>query len=144
MGQSPARHHHTTTISTMARLTIATVLALVAVAAARMPYVLPDGAEGILRARSLQTTFTCDQRPYGYYADMDNNCEIFHVCLPIADATGATIESAHFSFLCGNMTTFSQESLTCVHRDESFPCEESATLYDISNSEFGVILDERR
>merc|ERR1712142_463340 len=140
MGTQSTTRHHTTTTSTMSRLTVA----LAVCASARMPYVLPDGAESILRARSLQTTFTCDNRPYGYYADMDNNCEIFHVCLPISDATGAPIETAHFSFLCGNLTSFSQEALSCVHRDEAFPCEESATLYDISNSEFGVIPDQRR
>ncbi|KAG7157381.1 U-scoloptoxin(01)-Cw1a-like [Homarus americanus] len=127
----------------MARLVLAVVLALAAVATARMAYVLPEAAETLLRARSLQTTFTCDNRAYGYYADVDNNCEIFHVCYPIVDETGALLETAHFSFVCGNQTVFNQESLTCSHADDAFPCEEAANLFDISNSEFGVIPERR-
>lgn len=50
----------------------------------RMAYVLPDGSD--ILVANLKTTFKCDNRPYGYYADVDNDCKIFHVCQPIVDA----------------------------------------------------------
>ncbi|QQP52927.1 Uncharacterized protein FKW44_005225, partial [Caligus rogercresseyi] len=52
----------------------------------------------------VQTTFSCDGQPYGYYADVDNNCQIFHICLPIEDDLGQIIETAQYSFICGNAT----------------------------------------
>ena len=124
----------------MARIIIA-LAALVAVASARMGYQLPSGSEFLLRS-TLQTTFTCDELPYGYYADMDNDCQLFHVCLPVADDIGAVVETAHFTFVCGNQTVFSQETLTCVHEADAFPCAESRSLYDLANADFGKIPEE--
>ncbi|XP_068201782.1 U-scoloptoxin(01)-Cw1a-like [Palaemon carinicauda] len=117
------------------------VLALVAAAAARMAYEFPDGAEALLSA-GLQTTFSCDSRSYGYYADVDNGCQVFHVCVPVVDEEGETLETAHFSFVCGNQTIFNQESLTCASPDASVPCSEATSLYDSSNADFGKIPDE--
>ncbi|KAK7084001.1 hypothetical protein SK128_025754, partial [Halocaridina rubra] len=108
---------------------------------ARMAYQLPADFEFIMSA-PLQTTFTCEDLPYGYYADVDNNCELFHVCLPIADDIGALVETAHFTFVCGNQTVFSQESLTCAHQEEAFPCSEARTLFELSNADFGRIPDD--
>ena len=42
------------------------------------PLNLSSGASFMLGA--ISTTFSCLDRPYGYYADPDNNCHIFHVC----------------------------------------------------------------
>ena len=28
-------------------------------------------------------SFTCDGRAYGYYADQGNNCQLFHICMPV-------------------------------------------------------------
>ncbi|XP_068201756.1 U-scoloptoxin(01)-Cw1a-like [Palaemon carinicauda] len=126
----------------MARQIIASViLALVSVATARMAYQLPADFETILSA-PLQTTFSCDNLPYGYYADTDNDCQVFHVCLPIADEIGALVETAHFTFVCGNQTIFSQESLTCASPEDAFPCSEARTLYELSNADFGRIPDD--
>ncbi|XP_066954994.1 U-scoloptoxin(01)-Cw1a-like [Macrobrachium rosenbergii] len=117
------------------------VLALVAIAAARMAYELPDGAETLLPG-SLQTTFSCDSRPYGYYADVDNGCQVFHVCVPIVNEEGDTTLTAHFSFVCGNQTIFNQETLTCAHPDASLPCSEAPSLYESSNADFGKIPED--
>ncbi|XP_076039578.1 U-scoloptoxin(01)-Cw1a-like [Oratosquilla oratoria] len=116
------------------------VLALLGLASARMAYQFAGGSEDIIGEPVKE--FSCDGRPYGYYADIDNDCRIFHVCNPVADFTGEVASMEHFSFMCGNHTVFSQESLTCVHEDEAFPCEESATLYDVVNGEFGKVLIE--
>lgn len=60
--------------------------ALLAVAAARMAYVLSSGFEEIV-GQPVQS-FSCDSRQYGYYADMENACRIYHVCLPLVDDLG--------------------------------------------------------
>ena len=125
----------------MARLVFALLALFAASASARLAYQLPDGAEFILRARSYQESFSCEGRDYGYFADVDNNCEIFHVCLPIEDDAGEIIEYAQFSFICGNQTIFDQGTLSCNYEEESVPCSEAGNFYDISNAEFGVKLE---
>ncbi|XP_071552698.1 U-scoloptoxin(01)-Cw1a-like [Panulirus ornatus] len=120
---------------------VAALLCLAAVASARMAYQFSDGYLSILGAEPLPN-FDCGGRAYGYYADVPTNCQVFHVCLPIADDLGEIIETAQFSFVCGNQTVFSQESLSCAHPEESFPCDQAETLYDISNADFGRIPEE--
>ncbi|XP_071552605.1 U-scoloptoxin(01)-Cw1a-like [Panulirus ornatus] len=120
---------------------VATLLCLAAVASARMAYQFSDGYFEVLGGEP-QQTFDCGGRAYGYYADVPTNCRVFHVCLPIADDLGEIVETAQFSFFCGNQTVFSQESLSCAHPEESFPCDQAETLYDISNADFGRIPEE--
>jgi len=115
-------------------------VSLLAVASARMAYQFSNGYLDILGAEP-QQTFTCEGRNYGYYADVATGCQVFHVCEPILNELGETIEMAQYSFFCGNQTVFSQESLTCSHPEEAFPCEEAETLFDLSNADFGKIDD---
>ncbi|XP_071552195.1 U-scoloptoxin(01)-Cw1a-like isoform X2 [Panulirus ornatus] len=110
-------------------------LCLVAVASARMAYQLPDGFLGIL-GDAVQEAFSCEGRPFGYYADVTSKCRIFHVCQPIPDEFGVVLETAHFSFLCGNLTVFNQETLTCAYPEDAYPCELAEEIYDISNIDF--------
>lgn len=49
------------------------------------------------------------------------------------------VEEAQFSFICGNQTVFSQESLTCATPEAAFPCDQAESLYDFSNADFGKI-----
>lgn len=35
----------------------------------------------------VRTTFQCPQR-YGYFADVDNDCKVYHVCNPVMNAEG--------------------------------------------------------
>ena len=93
-------------------------------------------AETLLKS-PLQTTFKCDGQAYGYYADVQNNCQVFHICLPIENDAGEVIETAHWSFICGNGTIFDQATLTCNHEADAFPCEDAPTLYGAV--EFGKI-----
>ncbi|XP_047490559.1 U-scoloptoxin(01)-Cw1a-like [Penaeus chinensis] len=119
----------------------AAVLCLAAAASARMAYQFSDGYLDILGGDP-QQAFSCDNRPYGYYADVANDCRIFHVCEPVTDELGGFVETAHYSFVCGNQTVFSQESLTCAHPEEAFPCNQAESLYDVSNADFGKIPEE--
>ena len=114
------------------------LLALVAAASAQSGYQFSDGYLDVLGGEPAQS-FSCEGRPYGYYADVANECHVFHVCLPIEDDAGAIIETAQYSFFCGNQTVFSQESLTCSHPEDAYPCDQAEGYYDIVNAEFGKI-----
>lgn len=87
----------------------------------RALYELPDGAELIL-GPTIRTTFSCDGLGYGYYADPDNECRIFHVCQSFKMSDGS-IYNNHWSFMCGNQTVFNQVSLSCSHPEDAVPCE---------------------
>ena len=51
--------------------------------------------------------FTCDGRVYGYYADVANDCQLFHVCYPVQYPDGQE-EMIKWSFICPNQTIFDQ------------------------------------
>ncbi|KAL7638667.1 UNVERIFIED_CONTAM: hypothetical protein RMT77_011239 [Armadillidium vulgare] len=121
----------------MNNLCLLTFALLVVATSARMAYVFPSGYEYI--TGEVRATFSCENRPYGYYADVDNFCRIFHICLPIPDENGNILDTYQYSFICGNQTIFNQETLTCDFPEYSFPCDQAASLYDLKNSEFGRI-----
>lgn len=66
---------------------------------------LPSNATAI-RAE-ITDTFSCDGKIYGYYADVDNDCQIFHICLPVTYADGKE-NMFRWSFVCPDETIFSQ------------------------------------
>merc|ERR1712032_1485735 len=99
----------------------------------------PPCSEDILES-PYSDTFSCEGQGYGYYADVQSGCQVFHICLPIEDNEGVVIETAKWSFFCGNGTVFDQETLTCNFPDAAFPCEESPSLYGAV--EFGKIPDD--
>ncbi|GBL87671.1 hypothetical protein AVEN_81302-1 [Araneus ventricosus] len=90
----------------------------------RAAYELPDSAELIVGP--IRTTFVCSNE--GYYADIDNNCQIFHICHTAFHADG-TSEMQHWSFLCGNQTVFNQFSFTCSNFKNSIPCASSGNFF---------------
>ncbi|XP_018493900.1 uncharacterized protein LOC100899779 [Galendromus occidentalis] len=95
-------------------------------------YQLPDGVE--LLIGGIRTTFRCPAK-YGYYADVDNDCKLFHVCNPMPTVDNR-LQVQHYSFLCGNQTVFNQLTLTCAHEDESIPCENAPDFFYV-NDNFG-------
>ena len=44
---------------------------------------------------------------YGYYADVANECQLFHVCYPVLYPDGQQ-EMIKWSFVCPNQTIFDQ------------------------------------
>lgn len=126
----------------MLRSAILLLVSCIALSSGFSAFQLSDGVEGILSS-PLDTEFSCADRSYGYYADVANGCQIFHVCLPIEDDAGAIIQNAQFSFGCGAETVFDQEGLTCIPINEEFDCSAAPSLYDSSNAEFGVIPERR-
>ncbi|KAG8201515.1 hypothetical protein JTE90_011190 [Oedothorax gibbosus] len=106
----------------MMQLTLVLFLAGAALTSAasrskRAAYDLPDGADLIIGG--IRTTFYCQND--GYYADIDNNCQIFHVCHSVVHADG-TPEMLQWSFMCGNQTVFNQFSFTCTYPEDAVPC----------------------
>ncbi|MCL4142412.1 UNVERIFIED_CONTAM: hypothetical protein GTU68_025429 [Idotea baltica] len=95
----------------------------------QMAYELTHGAGQILDQRSFSHTFSCQNLTYGYYADVDSDCQIFHICLPVNNDEGNIVDTIQFSYVCPNQTLFSQDTLTCTHRDDAFPCDQASTLY---------------
>ncbi|XP_022655203.1 uncharacterized protein LOC111265182 [Varroa jacobsoni] len=81
----------------------------------------------------VRTTFQCPQR-YGYFADVDNDCKVYHVCNPVMNAEGGIEEVQHFSFFCGNQTVFNQLTLTCAHPEEAVPCPNAPDFFYVNDN----------
>lgn len=73
---------------------------------------LPSNATSI-RA-DISDSFSCEGREYGYYADVDNDCQLFHVCLPVTYSTGR-IQTFRWSFICPDDTVFNQVCKTLIY-----------------------------
>ncbi|XP_038217717.1 uncharacterized protein LOC119836461 [Zerene cesonia] len=101
---------------------------------------LPANASSI--RENITDTFSCENRVYGYYADVDNDCQIFHVCLPSQTPTGRNV-TYRWSFICPSETVFNQEVLVCTRARDSIPCEDSPSYYDL-NMEIGKIAEDKK
>ncbi|XP_055382890.1 mucin-2 isoform X2 [Condylostylus longicornis] len=62
----------------------------------------PIGAHRVYR----KTSFSCQGRSTGYYADIETGCQVYHMC----DGLGR-----QFSYSCPNTTLFQQRMLICDH-----------------------------
>jgi len=103
---------------------------------------LPDNAT--LIRPNIVDTFSCQGRSYGYYGDVDNDCQIFHVCLPLKQLYPQNFTqdvTYHFSFICNTHTQFSQDAMTCAWDTEALPCEYSPDLYWMNNNFFRMVPD---
>ncbi|XP_030566893.1 uncharacterized protein LOC115766945 [Drosophila novamexicana] len=102
---------------------------------------LPSNATSI-RA-DITDNFSCANKSYGYYADVENDCQIFHVCLPVTYADGKE-NTFRWSFICPEETIFSQESFTCMRREDmTIECEDSSRYYEL-NGNFGLPVEEEK
>ncbi|XP_066986763.1 dr1-associated corepressor homolog [Macrobrachium rosenbergii] len=97
------------------------------------PLNLPSGASAILG--SISTSFSCVERPYGYYADQDNSCRVFHICNPYLFSDGE-VQTYQYSFMCGEGTIFDQNEMTCKAEYDATPCQEAQNFY-FRNEQFG-------
>nr|XP_049701387.1 uncharacterized protein LOC110383117 [Helicoverpa armigera] len=94
---------------------------------------LPANASSI--RENITDTFSCENRTYGYYADVDNDCQVFHVCLPSQTPSGRNV-TYRWSFICPSETVFNQEALTCTRPADSIDCKDSPDFYHL-NMEIG-------
>uniref|UniRef100_A0A4D5R924 SLPTX1 n=1 Tax=Scolopendra viridis TaxID=118503 RepID=A0A4D5R924_SCOVI len=70
--------------------------------------------------------FSCENRQLGYYADVEKNCDIFHIC-------DGKVPAKRYTFACINKTKFNQPSTECIFEVETVFCEASPSRYDSSN-----------
>jgi hypothetical protein len=84
----------TTTVLSLLQLTTAQI---------RPPNLSPDNLP--------DTAFTCEDKVTGgYYADVEADCQLFHVCVQVSE-----YEFQDFHFLCPNDTVFDQQHLVCTN-----------------------------
>merc|ERR1719341_2878289 len=106
---------------------------------------LPSNYTTIRADNLIRDTFSCNGKIYGYYADVDNDCQIFHICLPYKTLPYPTLKKGEtpppdvtyqFSFICPKWTIFAQDTLTCAWATEAIPCARAAALTDVINGRF--------
>merc|ERR1712106_338045 len=98
------------------------------------PLNLPSGARFMLG--DISSSFSCADRPYGYYADVDNYCRVFHVCNPTLFSDGV-VQTYQYSMMCGEGTQFDQRTMTCVEQTKASPCQDAPNFYWL-NEHFGL------
>ncbi|XP_054721125.1 uncharacterized protein LOC129230730 [Uloborus diversus] len=91
----------------------------------REAYDLPDGINLLLQ--DIRSTFSCQGD--GYYADVDNNCQIFHVCHGYQEGS-----PRQWSFACGNQTVFNQLTMTCSYPEEAIPCDRAPDFFYLNGN----------
>ncbi|XP_054157580.1 U-scoloptoxin(01)-Er1a-like [Oppia nitens] len=67
--------------------------------------------------------FDCKNRAIGFYADMEFNCQVFHIC----DAFGRRV-----SMICPNETAFNQEYRVCDW-EYNVNCPDSETFFYLND-----------
>ncbi|KAJ3643156.1 hypothetical protein Zmor_025883 [Zophobas morio] len=78
------------------------------------------------------TNFSCVGKVIGgYYADLETNCQMFHVC-----TIGQLDEPMDIRFLCLNGTVFDQETRVCERIDE-VDCSKSEKFYSLNLELYG-------
>ncbi|GLV41956.1 uncharacterized protein CBL_00418 [Carabus blaptoides fortunei] len=78
------------------------------------------------------TNFSCVGKVIGgYYADLETNCQMFHVC-----TIGQLEEPMDIRFLCLNGTVFDQETRVCERVDE-VDCSKSERFYHLNLELYG-------
>jgi hypothetical protein len=70
-----------------------------------------------LPRKKIVDEFSCEGKRYGYYADVANDCQIFHICYPVQYPDGQE-EMFKWSFICPNQTIFDQASLVPLLKDD--------------------------
>jgi len=96
---------------------------------------LSSGASRVVP--NIKTSFSCVGKRYGYFADVDNNCQIFHTCEPTVNAKGEPV-IYHFTKFCPNQTRFDQKQLACVQltAPNLLACSQSMQYYPATEARF--------
>ncbi|KAH9426300.1 hypothetical protein DERP_010867 [Dermatophagoides pteronyssinus] len=96
------------------------------------PYKLPAGAKEINLNQDFKMTFKCEKDNDGFFADIDNDCKIFHRCHTDHNA-GNRIEVQHYSFICGEGLVFDQSTYSCTRVDDAIPCDASEMFFNLND-----------
>lgn len=81
------------------------------------------------------STFTCEGRVTGYYADVKLNCRVYHFCTQLEGPGEAAVQRV--SYMCLEGSIFDQKDLNCVRiEDLKIPCDRAEAEYESSNKQF--------
>lgn len=100
---------------------------------------------GVLDERnsSAQGNFSCYERRYGYYADINKRCTMFHLCYPVKDSQTNEIVYQRFSFACSDNSIFDQQHLLCLDENSlATKCESSPDYFNSSNERLVASLQQ--
>ena len=84
----------------------------------------------------LLTPFSCTGRRFGYFADIQHNCKIYHVCNPLAGPSEP--EGTHYTFNCPATTLFDQRYHTCVPESLALDCSQSESYFTQTETRFSA------
>ncbi|XP_068248966.1 uncharacterized protein [Palaemon carinicauda] len=66
--------------------------------------------------------FSCDGKEFGYYSDIESNCQQYHVCNPVSFGNGF-VKYYKYSFTCGQNTRWDAVSKICAPLAMNLPCQ---------------------
>ncbi|CAL1686902.1 unnamed protein product [Lasius platythorax] len=82
---------------------------------------------------NLSFRFTCEGMPTGFYADVDYNCKIFHVCENSGDG---------FPVICANNTVFDQKQRICTD-EENIDCQHAHEWYYLNELIYSTEIESK-
>jgi|ERR1712168_960148 len=133
-------HTHINMYKQLTFIAVALVCSVLSQDDIQEPFGLSSGAFNLFG--NVDSSFSCEGRIYGFYANEELNCQIFHVCEPLEYPDGRT-ETVQYNFFCPNQTQFDQSLLVCNHVTDAIPCNESGDwLY--RNEEFGILPEQKK
>src|SRR5262249_4337409 len=81
--------------------------------------------------------FSCFGREFGQYADVTNDCHIFHLCYPYLNSTTGRFNYQRISFLCDQNSVFDQKNFRCVDNSSlEYKCDDAPSFYKSSNENY--------
>ena len=93
------------------------------------------GATSVLVA--LQSPFRCDNRKWGFFADISTGCRTFVQCVPTIEPNSESFVRRHV-FQCPPGTQFDQRFVTCILTKDALPCDTSPLLFEETEQKFAV------
>lgn len=91
-------------------------------------YDLPAGTLKQTGLTELKRTFKCEAE--GYFADVDNECKIYHQCNSFNSKKGSpNIKYAQTTMACGENQIFDQSKFACKDESDAIPCEASSDFF---------------
>ncbi|KAL1477029.1 hypothetical protein MTO96_036084 [Rhipicephalus appendiculatus] len=90
-------------------------------------------ADDAVEAR-VESPFSCQGRPYGFYADPAHGCRGFHICNP--QMIDGKMDARIYSYYCPGDWVFDQLRFACTPPNATRPeaCEEAERLYVINEA----------
>jgi len=115
----------------MSRLFVIVIGVLCAVKTLHAAYNLPAGVQEQIGLKEIKETFKCEAD--GYFADVDNNCKIYHQCNSFGKKGSSSGKFGHSTMACGINQVFDQSKLACNYESDSIPCEASSDFFYLND-----------